>query len=250
MDREEQLFCRRLQELADISDRRNIPTYSDFLSLNEQSLFWQMRQDFFFVDVTLEGLHPMAERKIACFQPKGAGADAPAPLSVVEMTPVNRKFSEELTHRDYLGTLIGLGIDRKKLGDIFISEQTAYAICMDSLASYICDNLTRVRHTNVSCKMVSPEAIQVEQNRKQVSGTVASFRIDALTALAFRLSRGKAADAVSAEKVFVNGRLVTSPGTVLKEGDIVSVRGMGRYVFVQAGGQTKKGRYGAELEVY
>ena len=250
MDKEEVLFCRRLKELAEICERRNHATFSDFLNLNEQSLFWQMQQEFFFVDVTLQGLHPMAERKIACFQPKGAGMDIPAPLSVVEITSANRKFAEELTHRDYLGTLIGLGIERKKLGDIFINGQTAYVVCVDSLADYICETLTRIRHTSVLCRIVPETAIQAAWQRKEVAGTVASFRVDAVTALAFRLSRGKAADCIAAEKIFVNGRLVRSAGTLLQEGDIVSVRGMGRYEVKRLGRKTKKGRYGATLELY
>lgn len=250
MDREEQLLCRRLQELAETSDRRGIPTYSDFLNLNEQSLFWRMQQELFFVDFQLEGLHPMAERKIACFRPKGGGAYAQPPLSVVEITPLNVKFSEELTHRDYLGTLLGLGIERRKLGDIFIQEHCAYVICADSLAGFICDELTRVRHTMVSCKVVDPEEISFEMKFQSVSGSVASFRVDALTALAFRVSRSKISDVIEGERVYVNGKLVTSAGTVLKEGDIVSVRGLGRYVFRSEGNQTKKGRYFAELEVY
>ncbi len=250
MNKEEQLFCRRLQELADMCDRRGIPTYSNFLNLNEQSLFWQMQPELSYVSCTLEGLHPMAERKIACFRPKGAGREMPAPLSVVKILPQNARFAEELSHRDYLGTLLGLGIERKKIGDIFIHEQAAYVVCTSGLEEFICKNLFRIRHTTVTCELAAPQDIQFELKFRQMSGSVASFRIDALIAMAFRLSRSKAAELIAGEKAFVNGKLTTSSGAVLKEGDIVSVRGMGRFLFCSQGNVTKKGRYFAEVNVY
>lgn len=250
MNKEEQLFCRRLQELADMCDRRGIPTYSDFLNLNEQSLFWQMQPELSYVSCTLEGLHPMAERKIACFRPTGAGREMPAPLSVVKILPQNARFAEALSHRDYLGTLLGLGIERKKIGDIFIHEQAAYVVCTSGLEVFICENLFRVRHTTVTCELADSQEIQFELKFRQMSGSVASFRVDALTAMAFRLSRSKAADLIAGEKVFVNGKLMTSSSAVLKEGDIVSVRGMGRFRFCSQGNVTKKGRYFAEVNIY
>lgn len=250
MNKEEQLFCRRLQELADVCDRRGIPTYSDFLSLNEQSLFWQMQPEFSYVCAALEGLHPMAERKIACFRPKGAGKIWSAPLSVVKISPLHAKFAEDLSHRDYLGTLLGLGLERKKIGDIFIHERCAFVVCAEDLAEFLCENLTRIRHTSVSCALTKAEEIQFELKWKSVSGSVASFRVDALIALAFHCSRSKAAELIAGERVFVNGRLISSPGAVLKKGDIVSARGMGRFVFSNEGNVTKKGRFFAEVNVY
>lgn len=107
---------------------------------------------------------------------------------------------------------------------------------------FIRENLTRIRHTSVYVEQVEAEDLHYEPKYKEVGGTVASVRLDKLLALAFNASRSSLTGLIEGGKVFVNGKLVTSNGYEPKEGDLVSVRGMGRFRFQGTGGQSKKGR--------
>ena len=110
------------------------------------------------------------------------------------------------------------------------------------IADFICENLTRVRHTSVMAKRVEREGFSYEPRVEERTGTVASVRLDSLLSLAFGASRSSLAGQIEGGKVFVNGRLVTSESCRLKEGDLISVRGMGRFRLQEIGGQSKKGR--------
>ena len=138
--------------------------------------------------------------------------------------------------------MLNLGLDRSCLGDILVEEKQAYLFCLTRMASFICDNLTRVRHTTVSVVPVEAENFHYEPKYKEITGTVASVRLDRLLSLAFGASRSSLTGLIEGGRVFVNGKLVTSNGYQPREGDLVSVRGMGRFRFQGGGGQSKKGR--------
>ena len=132
MNREEQMLCRHLMDLAETCYRRDIPIFSDFLSLYEQSLFHQyVAGGLPPVDFCLDGGYEYAERKILAFEPAGAGYHIPASFCALEILPLQAKFSEDLTHRDYLGALIHLGLDRSGIGDILPMEMCIRDRCGD-----------------------------------------------------------------------------------------------------------------------
>ena len=123
-----------------------------------------------------------------------------------------------------------------------MEEDAAYLFCLERMADFIRDNLIRIRHTSVYVEQVEAENFHYEPKYKEVSGTVASVRLDKLLALAFNASRSSLTGLIEGGKVFVNGKLVTSNDYEPKEGDLISVRGMGRFRFRETGGQSKKGR--------
>ena len=114
-----------------------------------------------------------------------------------------KKFSEELTHRDYLGALMNLGISRTKTGDIIVQDKQAYLIVSESIADYICENLTRIRHTSVMCRQIDWQEFDYKPQVKEVMGSIASVRLDAVIGLAFSQSRSKLTGYISEEKVQV-----------------------------------------------
>ncbi len=164
------------------------------------------------------------------------------PIACLKLTPLQERFAEKLTHRDYLGAVLNLGIDRSKLGDILVEETGAYLFCQDGIAQFICDNLTRIRHTSFCARQAEEEGFSYEPKLKRLTGTVASVRLDSLISLAFEVSRSSLKGLLEEGRVFVNGKLITSNGYEPREGDLVSVRGMGRFRYESAGGQSKKGR--------
>ena len=168
----------------------------------------------------------------------------------MHITPLNARFAEPLTHRDILGSLMSLGIDRAKTGDIVLWEDRWYLFCHSTLAPMICEELTRIRHTSVKCTACSFTEFSYKPKTETLRGSVASVRLDSVIALAFHASRSSLLALIEGEKVFVNGKLITTNAYSLREGDIVSVRGLGKFCYKEAVGQTKKGRCMVEIEKY
>ena len=242
MTKEEQQLEQHFRDLARTAYQRGIPVFSDFLNLNELNIFQSVRREFSYLETETFGGYELAERQIAVFRPEAPVFYADYPVKCLKITPLNAKFAEDLNHRDYLGAVLNLGIDRACLGDILVEEDAAYLFCLERMADFIRDNLIRIRHTSVYVEQVEAENFHYEPKYKEVSGTVASVRLDKLLALAFNASRSSLTGLIEGGKVFVNGKLVTSNGYEPKEGDLISVRGMGRFRFRETGGQSKKGR--------
>ncbi|MCU6695876.1 RNA-binding protein [Laedolimicola ammoniilytica] len=242
MTREEQQLEKHFRDLARTAYQRGIAVFSDFLNLNELNIFQSLRGEFSYLETETFGGYELAERQIAVFRPEAPVFYADYPVKCLKVTPLNAKFAEDLNHRDYLGAVLNLGIDRACLGDILVEEDAAYLFCLERMADFIRDNLIRIRHTSVYVEQVEAENFHYEPKYKEVSGTVASVRLDKLLALAFNASRSSLTGLIEGGKVFVNGKLVTSNGYEPKEGDLISVRGMGRFRFRETGGQSKKGR--------
>ena len=244
MTREEQQLMKRLEDLARAAFEKGIPLYSDFLNLNERSIFESVKPKLSFVISKSFGGYKQAERQMVAFLP-----DAPVffdnftfPFVCVEIRPLHTKFSEACSHRDYLGAVLSTGIDRSRLGDILVEEQGAYLFVEEKLKEFLCQELTQVRHTPVSLKVTEEFPEDYEPGYKEIRGTVASVRLDSLLSLAFGSSRSSLTGLIEGGKVFVNGKLITSNGYTPREEDLISVRGMGRFQYVSQGGQSKKGR--------
>ncbi len=279
----DELLEKRIRELANLAERRSCVTFTDFLNLNEQNILHQTIQKFSWIKGETFGGYAGAERQIAAFvpdapayaqtyvknpadeeEPRGAargmsgGEDDDRlasggleyPIACVRIEPVNARFAEALSHRDILGALMSLGIDRAKTGDIALCEEAWYLFCHKSLAPMICEELTRIRHTSVKCALCSPSGFCYTPKTETVRGSVASVRLDSVMALAFGASRSSLLSLIEEGRVFVNGRLSTTNAYALKEGDLVSVRGLGRFRYGKAVGQTKKGRCMVEIEKY
>jgi RNA-binding protein YlmH len=248
---DDELFMKRVEELADLSYSRDIPVNTYFMDLHEQDLFMKVmnRRRTRYV---LSGGFPAAERRLAVFLPSymDEADEGIFPGVCVEAAPSSEKYAEELSHRDYLGALMSLGVDRNRLGDIMIDGKRAWFVCLAEISAYICDNLTSVRHTAVKCKECPwPEQLlapRVEERRVSVS----SERADAMVAAALRLSRNEAAELIRQEQVYRNGSLVRSVSDQLRPDDIVSVRHKGRFIYYGADGTSKKGRTLVSLGIY
>ncbi|MBR2189396.1 MAG: RNA-binding protein [Eubacterium sp.] len=170
------------------------------------------------------------------------------PFCVLEVQPLSAKYAEDLSHRDYLGSVLALGIERSKLGDLIVSDTSASIFCSDAIASFICQELTRVRHTDVTCTFSDADSVTIEPAFEERTGSVASLRLDSLIALTFGIPRARAAQAVSQGAVSVNAKIVTSNGHPPQDGDRISVRGLGKCRFRGVLHQTKKGRLIVRME--
>mgnify|MGYP003287848839 FL=1 len=250
MNKEELLLQKRLAELSRIAYTREIVTFSEFLNLNELNILHTTPKDMLLSQYKTYGGYGLSERQMAAFLPDALYYDSQYPIQIIEISPVNRKFAEELSHRDYLGAVMNLGIERCKLGDILVEDGKAILFAKEELAGYIMEHLTRIRHTTVKTSILSAFEDSYEPRYEELKGTVASVRLDTVLSLAYPLSRSKITGLIEGARVFVNGKLVTSNGYRLKEGDILSVRKMGRIGYNGILSETKKGRYMVSIRKY
>lgn len=244
---DERIFSGRINDLAQRAQARGCHTYSEFLTLSEQDDVSKMKFD---AELSFFGGFDGAERRIACFRGEGCVYDETPPVVCVKVAPVAQKFADDLTHRDFLGSLMGLGIRREVLGDIILHENRGYVFCLDSVAEHICAEMKKVRHTDVKCAVVDEPPTDAVALPEITRTVVQSERLDAIVAAVFKLSRGASQELIELERVFVNGKPVTSATYTPKQGQIISVRGSGRFIYEGVGGETRKGRLGIQVRVY
>ena len=250
MQKEELMLQKRLIELSKIAYQRGIVTYSDFLNLNELNILHTTPKNELYCRYETFGGYDFSERQMVAFLPDALCYEKNYPISMLQIEPLQRKFSEQLSHRDYLGSILNLGIERCKLGDILVEENCAKIFVHKSMEQFLLEEVTRIRHTSVMISKQEIDELKYQPSVKEISGTVSSLRLDSLLALAFASSRSKLVVYIEAGKVFVNGKLITSNGYQIKEDDIVSVRGLGRFQYKETKSQTKKGRYYVTIHLY
>ncbi len=241
----------RCLELAKKSHGSGIYLFTDFLGLSEQSAIREIGRELQKYSFTEFGGAAGTERIVIRFgDPEDIAYEVPFPIKLLKVEPIAPKFAEKLSHRDYLGSLMNLGIERAKIGDIVSREGSAFVFVKEEIAEYIQNNLTRVRHTDVTVSetdgVPNGELYVTERRRIVLSGE----RVDAVIAKVYNLSREEAGRLFLRGLVFVNGREIASPSHKPKENDIVSVRGYGRFVYVGQESTTKRGRMGVAVEVY
>lgn len=162
----------------------------------------------------------------------------------------NFRFNK-VTHRDYLGALLGLGLRREKLGDILVSEEGAQIIVASEVTGYITSMLISVGRVSVKVMEINREDLKPPaQNYRDIKVTVQSMRLDAIVAHGFGLSRSKMVREIAAGKINLNWRVCLDVSSAVQAGDIISARGRGRVEVLEICGQTKKGRVSLLLRRY
>jgi RNA-binding protein YlmH len=156
-----------------------------------------------------------------------------------------------LGHRDVLGLLMTLGIDRAHFGDIIMSDNSAVILVDTSLYQYIQQNFVKIARVAVTIDAMPLKDILPRQEKtKEIKTTVASLRLDAIASSGFGISRTKAAEAIKGDRVQVNWQVAKGPAQDVAEGDVISLRGKGRMELVQITGISRKGRIGVLLKRY
>lgn len=251
MEKEDILLQKRFAELARRSFEQNIYTFTDFLSLPEQTCLFQMERELQYAGITAFGGHESCDRKIVRFgKIENLGYEEPFPIVCLQIAPLLEKFGQTLSHRDYLGALMNLGIERATLGDIFIKGKNGYLFCQKKMVEYITENLTQVHHTHV--KVLPLQTIEEFQPEEPVTEhvTVASVRLDSVIAKVYSLSRTQSLELFRAKKVFIDGKQCENNSVTPKETQMVSVRGFGKFQYMGLDHTTKKGKQDVVVKIY
>lgn len=251
MTEDESLLQKRFLELAKKADQRGTYTFTAFLGLAEQDVLARTERDIAYVPHDTFGGAPGCERIMVRFGNDSlCGYEQAFPIVCIKAEPLSHKFADKLTHRDFLGALMNLGIDRSQLGDILVRGDTAWLFATETIAPFICDNLFRAKHTELRCTVVDelPEGNLFTLEPREC--LVSSERVDGILAHVYNLSRSEALEHIRAGKVFVNGRRCDSGSQLLKSGEIVSLRGAGRFVYSGVQRTTKSGKLSVLIQMY
>lgn len=250
-EKELQQLRKRFLELAEKAYMQNVYCFTGFLSMAELSVFYKAQTEFSHVPYTVFGGNSGCERQMVRLGSEDMmGYEEKFPIVCLCARPISEKFADALTHRDVLGACMNLGIDRSTVGDILIRENRAYLYCMETIAPYIMENLTRIKHTNISCMLFDGEAEYLMPKLKEKEIQAASERLDGIIAKAYQLSREKSLLLFREKKIYVNGRVQENNSSIPKTGDIVSVRGYGRFRYDGMSHTTRKGKCNIILSFY
>ncbi len=236
LDSRHNIMFAHIFDMAMQSDRYSRAVYGDFLSENSIAELL-LRKSFLPLEPILFGGFDDAERKMVAFLPEYE--ELSFPIAALKLTSPMLKG---LTHRDYLGSVLGLGIKREKCGDIITGEASTYIILSEDIASYAQNSLTKVGRVGVRTQLVPLSEIEVpEKSFTPITGTVSSLRLDAVISLFSGKGRSKASEIISGGLVFVNGICTEKSDLHLKDKDVISLRGKGKAT-LEVGGTSKKGR--------
>lgn len=248
-------FSNRINELANRSFQSNTYTFTDFLGIAEQSDLLMMERSLDFVGFELFGGYSNADRRIARFgREDSLGFSEDYPISCLHITPLMKKFSDDLNHRDFLGAIMNLGIERDVIGDIKVCENEAYVFCLTRVAEYISDSLDRVKHTSMKVDIVTDvkdiDKIFVTSIPDSKQIVVSSLRLDAIISKVYNLSRNDSLKLFQGQKIYLNGRLNENNSMAVKSGDVVNARGYGKFKIDTDGRETRKGRISLNVLVW
>lgn len=246
---EEKLLIAKINDLYNKCDKYVTPTFSTFLNPASQAVVREKCINCAGYNVKLFGGYDESERQIfGVFNEWEEPDNEKFPISVLN---VRCKSNAELTHRDYLGAVLSLGLDRSKIGDILIDGSNALIFVMEDIAGYIQNNISKIGRCGVEIKVSSIDEVVLPERKFEIIDTVAaSERADAIIASALNLSRSNAVSAIEAGKVQINHKLCENVSQKLSAGDLISVRGFGRLILDSVGNTTRKGRLHITLKKF
>lgn len=235
----------RVQELCALAQQRGIPRNTGFLSDREQALATAALHRENCTFGRFWGGWDQAERKVLCLEPPDTWPVEP--VAALRLTALNAQPPRIPGHREYLGAILGLGLDRACLGDILPDPQDPcimYAFVLEDKLAFLAEELHQAGSWSVRaepCETVPPRVLE-EPERELHDTTVASLRADAVLASMMHTSRTLAAQAISAGKVEINHLPLRSAAEPVYAGDLFTVRGAGRWRVQEVGGTSRKGR--------
>ena len=234
----DELFCSRIEDMTSLGFTRQKPVFSQFMSETHQALAEKVLRSIYFENYIFFGGSENSERKML-----GVFYDEPEqsafPISAIEF---KYRVCDKLTHRDFLGTLMSLGIERDTVGDILVDNGRTVVFVKSKLKDYIESQIFKIGGAGV--KIVQPNLSSLPQGRgtEEMSLTVSSLRFDNIVAAVSGLSRDKTAKLILSGETTLNFVTTQNVSCQVKEGDTFTVRGKGKFKLDKILGETKKGR--------
>ena len=231
------MFLARVDDTADIAERASKCKYLGFLS-PEQAVAAEKRLKNRSVNFGFFGGYDGADRvMLGCFPDWAEGDEYP-----IKAVTFNYRKSDALTHRDFLGSLMGLGITRESVGDILVSEGRSVAFLSEDIADYVIKQVSKIGRVGVTVSLGFEGELPERGTLADFSDTVASVRLDCIVAALGNMSRNEANEKIVSGFVSVNSFVTEKITHTVNEGDIITVRGKGKFIIASLDGRTRKNR--------
>lgn len=242
---ESELLAARITDTARICERTSTPRFLGFLSPAEAALAVRLLKNTGSGYELFGGFEGAERVMLGCFPEWAAEAKFP----IAALTIAYRRV-DELSHRDFLGSITALGIKREAVGDILTEPGRAVVFVAAEIADFIKTQLSKVGRVGVTVTLGFAEPLPARDDLTELSAVAASERLDCIIAALCGLSRSQASELISAGSVAVNSVTAEKPARGLSDGDVLSVRGKGKFVIVSLEGRTKKNRIAVKYKKY
>jgi RNA-binding protein YlmH len=248
---DEHAFVDRALEWTERAATRHERRLTDFLDPRQREIVAMIANREPDVRTVFYGGYAEAERTRAWIAPDYADPDdADFDIALLAVTSDDPRIGE-LEHGDYLGALLGLGLKREKIGDLHVHEWGCHALLDGRIAEYVRLQLQTVHRMHVRTERLPLERLDAATHQlDETVVTVASLRLDGVVSEAIRVSRAKVLQPIKAGRCRVNWKTVEDPAALLREGDVVSVQGHGRFKVLQVEGPTRSGRMRVRIGKY
>lgn len=255
---EDKLLIAKLLDKIEFVETKNSVEYTDFLDMHQKSILEKVLKTIKYKNYVIYGGYENAERTLIILYPEKLETvfendyfDYNNILQIYRISLPN-EMKDKYTHRDYLGAIIKIGVKREKVGDILVSTGGADLIVIKDIIEYLNISLRELTRFSKSefeiCKIENLHISPV--NTEIINIIIPSMRMDSIVSEIIRTSRAKANEIIEEERVFVNNEIVKKNSKILKENDLVTVRGIGRFKIKQILNTTKKGNLVLEVERY
>ena len=245
---DEKILLNQIADWVYLSENKFFTKYSFFFNEKQISLCEKVLASLKCDNYRLYGGFDKAKRKVLCIY---------SPYDTVEnddfpIVPLLFKYRtcDNLSHRDFLGSLMALNISRNTIGDIVVSEGCTQIFVYNTVADLVENSISKIGRIGVSINRDKCDSLITKDSFEEITGTVASLRLDCIMCLALHLSREKARNVIATKEINVNYLTVNKPDFILKENDEFSVRGFGKFILESVSGLTKKNRYHIKLQKY
>ncbi|MGG5462475.1 RNA-binding protein [Clostridium sp. B9] len=226
----------KLYEKFNLARTRNITVFTDEFYTPD---VWSTLQEIKFFDITVEsyGVFEDGDRRVIAFNKEEYDQ---FPISLLKIQ-CNTKFSK-LEHKDYLGSIMALGINRNKIGDLILKENGCYVAVHHSIIDYLIANLSKVKNLNCKCEIIYDLDETPKPSYEERSVIVTSKRLDCIVAALGNISRSKALDNITSGSVLLDYRITKDKSKEVSENSRLTIRGLGKFKISNIFGTTKSGR--------
>ena len=251
VDSEERVLLGQVLDKMEHAQRRQEAAATCFLSPKEQRDAQALLNAAGHPRYAAVGGYEDAERRVLVFLPDWMEPEYLQSEDYLAVLRCSWFKEDKLTHRDFLGSLMGMGVRRDTIGDILVGDGSCDILTLPTVAGFLKDSLTSAGRIRLHVSVVGLEELQVpKQERKVLHDTVAALRLDSALAVGFSISRSKASQLISSGRCAVNWQDTSKSDLTVREGDVISCRGLGKCKLTEVGSLSRKGRINVTVERY
>ena len=244
---DEKALIARAEDAVRLCEKQYSPKVFGFLTPTDAAVLKKLHFGNGDISITFFGGYPEAERCLFAVLPDYLDEDSL--WDFVDIIEISGRDIARLSHRDFLGSILGLGIKREKIGDILCLEGKCLVFAASDISDYIIENLVKVGNAGVTLKKADPSGLEIPKRKvEEIRTTVAALRLDCIVGAALKTSRSAACEVIRSGRVSVNWAECDNLSAKVLPGDVFSVRGAGRFRLSENVNETKKGRLGICIE--